>query len=137
MKSNAMMSIGEIAERFGLATHVLRHWETMGLLAPVRVGGERRRYGPDDLYRVAVILRAKEAGFSLDDIHEMMNTSDPRKRHAILVRHRTELARRIAEAQASLELIDCALECDHEDLPACPHFQAAMAERVPLEAPTH
>jgi DNA-binding transcriptional MerR regulator len=126
------MSIGEIAERFGLATHVLRHWETMGLITPVRVGGARRRYGPDDLYRVAVILRGKEAGFSLEEIHEMMTTSEATRRRAVLLRRREELARRIAEAQASLELIDCALDCDHEDLAACPHFQAVVAERVPV-----
>ena len=126
------MSIGEIAERFGLATHVLRHWEAMGLITPIRVEGARRRYGPDDLYRVAVILRVKEAGFSLEEIHEMMATSDAAKRRAVLLRRREELARRIAEAQASLELIDCALDCDHEDLAGCPHFQARVTERIPV-----
>ncbi|MEV4013419.1 MerR family transcriptional regulator [Nonomuraea angiospora] len=130
MKSSATMSIGEIAERFGLATHVLRHWEAMGLITPIRVEGARRRYGPDDLYRVAVILRGKEAGFSLEEIHEMMTTSDAGQRRAVLLRRREELARRIAEAQASLELIDCALDCDHEDLAACAHFQSVVAERV-------
>ncbi|MGV9375702.1 MerR family transcriptional regulator [Nonomuraea sp. NPDC003707] len=125
------MSIGEIAERFGLATHVLRHWEAMGLITPARIEGARRRYGPDDLYRVAVILRGKEAGFSLEEIHEMMATSDAAARRAVLLRRREELARRIAEAQASLELIDCALDCDHEDLAGCPHFRSAVEERVP------
>jgi DNA-binding transcriptional MerR regulator len=43
------MSIGALAARFGLATHVLRHWESMGLLHPVRDAGGRRRYGADDL----------------------------------------------------------------------------------------
>ncbi|MEU0567201.1 MerR family transcriptional regulator [Nonomuraea sp. NPDC005983] len=131
------MSIGEIAERFGLATHVLRHWEAKGLLRPVRIGGARRRYGPDDLTRVAVILRGKEAGFSLEEIHEMMATSDAGERRAVLLRRRQELARRIAEAQASLELIDCALDCDHEDLASCPHFQSMVAERISLSPPPH
>ncbi|MEQ4722054.1 MerR family transcriptional regulator [Nonomuraea sp. B19D2] len=137
MKSNATMSIGEIAELFGLATHVLRHWETMGLLAPARIGGERRRYGPDDLYRVAVILRAKEAGFSLEEIREMMATSDTAERRAVLLRRREELARHIAELQASLELIDCALDCDHEDFTSCPHFQSMVAERISLYPSPH
>jgi DNA-binding transcriptional MerR regulator len=131
-----MMSIGDIAARFGLATHVLRHWEAMGLLTPARIGGDRRRYGTDDLYRVAAILRAKEAGFSLDDVREMIGTSDPAERRAILVRQRAELARRIAEAQASLELIDCALDCEHENLPGCPHFRAKLAERI-SDSPPH
>lgn len=135
MKSSVTMSIGEIAARFGLATHVLRHWEAMGLLTPARIGADRRRYGTDDLYRVAAILRAKEAGFSLDDVRAMISTSDPVERRAILARQRAELARRIAEAQASLELIDCALDCEHEDLPGCPHFQAKLAERISASPP--
>lgn len=137
MKSSATMSIGDIAARFGLATHVLRHWEAMGLLTPARIGGDRRRYGTEDLYRVAAILRAKEAGFSLDDVREMITASDPAERRAVLVRQRAELARRIAEAQVSLELIDCALDCDHEDLSSCPHFQAILAERISPAPPTH
>ncbi|GAA3513306.1 DNA-binding transcriptional MerR regulator [Streptosporangium album] len=129
------MTIGEIAERFGLATHVLRHWESMGLLTPARVEGDRRRYGHDDLYRIAVILRAKEAGFALDDIREMIATEDPAARHDILLRRHAELTRRIAEAQASLELIECALDCDHEDFTGCPHFQTMAAERIGFDSP--
>ncbi|GII86969.1 MerR family transcriptional regulator [Sphaerisporangium siamense] len=129
------MSIGEIAARFGLAPHVLRHWESVGLLSPSRVAGDRRRYGPDDLYRIAVILRAKEAGLSLDDVRRMMTSRDARRRRALLERHRTDLVRRIAEARASLDLIDCALECDHEDFSSCRHFQTMVEERVGLPAP--
>ncbi|MFI6785924.1 MerR family transcriptional regulator [Nonomuraea sp. NPDC050383] len=129
MKSSTAMAIGAVAARFGLATHVLRHWETMGLLSPARVAGRHRRYDSADLNRVAIILRAKEAGFSLEAVREMLITSDPVVRRRILQRNRDDLARRIAEAQASLELIDCALGCDHEDLAGCPHFLAVLAER--------
>ncbi|WP_225929404.1 helix-turn-helix domain-containing protein [Rhodococcus opacus] len=95
-------SIGEVAERFGIATHVLRHWETVGLLHPAREGGSRRRYEKSDVYAVAMILRAKEAGFGLDDIREMFDTDDPVRRTAILGRHRDALARRIARLCARL-----------------------------------
>nr|WP_240521765.1 MerR family transcriptional regulator [Amycolatopsis vastitatis] len=128
--SNAGMGIGEIAQRFGLATHVLRHWESMGLLTPERVTASRRRYGPTDLYRVAVILRAKQAGFSLEDIGKMFATGDPATRTAILRHRRAELATRIATAQASLKLIDDALGCNHEDITRCSHFQAAIDARI-------
>src|SRR5690242_4166048 len=81
MKSTDGMGIGAVAARFGLATHVLRHWESVGLLSPERVG-DRRRYGPDDLYRVAVILRAKEAGLALEDIRRFIAARDPAARRA-------------------------------------------------------
>ncbi|NIH84697.1 MerR family transcriptional regulator [Amycolatopsis granulosa] len=136
MKSSATtMSIGEIAARFGLAAHVLRHWESMGLVTPARLGG-RRRYGANDLYRVAVILRAKEAGLGLDEIREMITTSDPAQRRAVLRRRRDELAERIARAQASLDLVECALDCEHDDFTSCRHFQAVVAERGTLTATT-
>lgn len=131
------MSIGEIAARFGLAPHVLRHWESVGLLEPARAVAGRRRYGNEHLYRIAVILRAKEAGFGLDDIRDMITTGSVGGRTAILRRRRVELAQRIARAQASLELIDCALTCEHEDFTSCAHFQAMVADRIGIEAPAH
>src|SRR4051794_12544791 len=67
-------SIGALAARFGLATHVLRHWESTGLLHPVRDAGGRRRYGADDLTRVATILIFKEAGLGLDTIRSLSAT---------------------------------------------------------------
>jgi MerR family copper efflux transcriptional regulator len=131
------MSIGQVAEHFGLATHVLRHWESVGLLEPARVEGDRRRYGPDDLYRVAVILRAKEAGFGLEDIREMITSRKPTARRAILRRLERDLMRRITQAEASLELIQSALTCDHEDFTSCPHFQTMVRQRIGVDARPH
>ncbi|MDT0345167.1 MerR family transcriptional regulator [Streptomyces litchfieldiae] len=85
----AVMSIGALAARFGLATHVLRHWESMGLLHPERDAGGRRRYGADDLTRVAIILVSKEAGLGLDTIRSLSATVDRATRHTIL-RHEAE-----------------------------------------------
>src|SRR5882724_2492697 len=98
MKSSgddATLSVGEVAEQVGLATHVLRHWESMGLFSPARAG-DRRRYRRGDLYKVAVILRAKEAGLSLEAIRQMVTTHDPAARTTILRSHQEDLTRRIA-----------------------------------------
>ena len=56
------LSVGELAARFQMATHVLRHWEDVGLLTPRRDGSGRRRYGRGDVFRVATIVRSKAAG---------------------------------------------------------------------------
>ena len=141
MKSNprdlSALSIGETAGRFGLATHVLRHWEGIGLLCPERDENDRRVYSPGDLYRVAVILRAKETGLGLDRIRDMLTTRNPVARREILRRQRAELRRRVAELEASLALIECALDCDHEDFTQCAEFQATMAARIGLDLPDH
>ncbi|WP_328690344.1 MerR family transcriptional regulator [Streptomyces phaeochromogenes] len=134
---NETFSIGALAERFGLAAHVLRHWETMGLLTPVRDAAGRRRYRAADLTRVAVVLRAKETGLSLDTIHSLAATADPGVRRDILRQEAETLRSRIAAAQASLELIECALDCDHEDFTQCAHFRQMVAERIGADAPVH
>jgi MerR family transcriptional regulator, copper efflux regulator len=130
MKSSATMSIGEVAGHFGLATHVLRHWETVGLLSPARATGGRRRYGCSDLYRVAGILLAKEAGLALTDIRDILTTADLQKRREITRRHRDELVRRIAEMRAALNLIEGGLACGYEDITQCPHYQSLVAGRM-------
>ncbi|TDC94307.1 MerR family transcriptional regulator [Actinomadura sp. 7K507] len=135
MKSSATMSIGEVAGHFGLATHVLRHWETMGLLSPARAAAGRRRYGRSDLYRVASILLAKEAGLALTDIRDILTTADVERRREIQRRHRDELARRIAEMQAALTFIEGGLACDYEDLTECPNYQSMIADRISMHAP--
>lgn len=124
------LTVGQVAEHFGLATHVLRHWESEGLLAPSRNAAGRRRYRRIDLFRVAAIQRAKEAGLPLPDIRAVMTATDPGARTAVLRRQRENLAQRIARMQASLALIDTALECQHDDIATCPNFQALLAERV-------
>ncbi|MCT9078731.1 MerR family transcriptional regulator [Streptomyces fulvoviolaceus] len=122
------VGIGALAERFGLAPHVLRHWESVGLLAPGRDTAGRRRYGAADEVRVAVILRGKEAGLSLEAIRTM-TVGDADTRRAVLRREAEALRARIAAAQASLDLVECALGCAHEDLAGCPHFRRAVVRQ--------
>ena len=129
------MTIGELAARFGLATHVLRHWEAMGLLTPVaRVNG-RRRYRQEHVYRVALILRLKETGLSLGQLREFLSAPDPSTRRALVERHLVALQRRIAQAQAAKAMIEPVLECSYEDFTQCPNFQRNVAmvleERLP------
>ncbi|MEU6818994.1 MerR family transcriptional regulator [Streptomyces atriruber] len=124
------LSIGALAARFGLATHVLRHWESMGLLAPGRDTGGRRRYGADDLTRVATILILKEAGLGLTTIRSLSATVDRDARHEILRPAAEELRSRIAAAQASLELIEDGLDCTYEDVTQCPNYRRLIAERT-------
>ncbi|MFI6043668.1 MerR family DNA-binding protein [Nocardia sp. NPDC051321] len=74
-----------------------------------------------------MILRAKEAGFALDDIRTMFTTLN---RSTVLSRQRDELRAGIATAQASLDMIEHATACEHADFTICPHFQAAMSGRL-------
>lgn len=124
MKSSQTFGVGQVAEQFGMGTHVLRHWESMGLLSPRR-DGDRRRYTSDDVYRVAVIRRAKQVGLSLDDIREILGAGK-RERTKIMRRHQADLRARIVALQASLAMIEGGLDCPHEDFTTCPKFRAGL-----------
>src|ERR1700754_1089896 len=74
------VAIGDLAARLGLPTHVLRHWEEMGLLRPARTSAGRRRYTEADAERTGAILLAKDAGLGLADIRELLSAPGPARR---------------------------------------------------------
>jgi DNA-binding transcriptional MerR regulator len=129
MKSNAdrTWSVGEVAERFGLPTNVLRHWESVGLLDPARDSGGRRRYVRDDIARVATIQRNKDAGMTLEQIGVLLDAGAP-ERHAVLQAHLDDLDRRMEQMRISREMTEHAYRCQAHDIGACPRFQAHVAD---------
>ncbi|PWN02451.1 MerR family transcriptional regulator [Nocardioides silvaticus] len=122
-------TVGELADRFELPTHVLRHWESMGLLAPERDAAGRRRYREDDAYRVAAIVSSKAAGMSLEQIRSLLD-SEAEGRHKILIDHLADLEARMAEMERSRHLTQHALECRAHDVANCPNFRSHVADLV-------
>ncbi|MQA87912.1 MAG: MerR family transcriptional regulator [Streptosporangiales bacterium] len=138
MKSNddgELMTIGVLADRFGMATHVLRHWEAMGLLTPAtRVSGQRR-YTRDQMARVVMIVRSKAAGLSLEQIRGMLTGPTAADRKALLADHYAKLDRRIAEIQAAKKMVEHALHCSTDDFTRCPDFQRVVQATIGQTTP--
>jgi DNA-binding transcriptional MerR regulator len=132
MKSSPM-TIGQVAAHFGLPAHVLRHWESVGLLTPARVEGGRRRYTRDDLFRVASIMRAKQAGLPLLHIRTVLATRDPAARKAVLRDNHRALQARMAALRSALDLLEAGLNCPHEDITTCPSYRARLTELVDVQ----
>lgn len=63
-----LLSIGQVAQRAGVAPSALRYYESLGLIASTRTAGDRRRYRRAVLRRIAVIRAAQRVGLSLEDI---------------------------------------------------------------------
>ncbi|MFD3745558.1 MerR family transcriptional regulator [Nocardia sp. NPDC058633] len=121
-------TIGAVAARFGLATHVLRHWEDRGLLYPPRDSAGRRHYRSADIDTIAMIVLGKKAGLSLDDLAVLfVRAPDRGTRRDVLEAHRDRLADKIARTRAALDTVTHVLECDAEDFRTCPHFRAELA----------
>lgn len=123
-------SIGELAARFGLATHVLRHWEDVGLLSPARRVSGRRMYGAAQVTRVAEILLGKEAGFSLEQLRELFVAPDRKQRRDLLHGQLAQVRERIARLTPSQTLLEHALHCRHPDYQSCLHFQAMVLAQL-------
>jgi len=127
MKSS-LRSIGDTAGRFGLETHVLRHWEDKGLLSPARDGADRRLYSDDDLVRIAVILRSKAAGMSLEQIAVLLDDDHGPRRHAVLQEHIADLDRRMEQMRLSRAMTEHAFSCEAHDITRCPHFRSMIGD---------
>jgi MerR family transcriptional regulator, copper efflux regulator len=134
-------TIGELAARFGLATHVLRYWEDMGLLHPARRVAGRRVYGPAQVTRVAEILLGKDAGFSLKQLRELFSAPDEGRRREVLRVQLVQVRQRIARLTLAQTLLEGGLRCRHPDHRSCPRFKAMVLARLdgigPAQAVDH
>ena len=120
-------SVGEVAARFDLPTNVLRHWETVGLLRPVRDPAGRRRYGEDEVVRIALIQRSNAAGLSLEQIGVLLDDGSA-GRHHVLQEHLDDLDRRMEEMRRSRKMTEHAMRCRSHDIATCPRFRAGVAD---------
>jgi MerR family redox-sensitive transcriptional activator SoxR len=73
MASNRTLTIGEVAERVGLATSALRFYERQGLITAGRTDGGQRRFSNDVVRRVSFIKAAQAVGISLSEVGSVLD----------------------------------------------------------------
>lgn len=72
-----MLTIGAMARKTGTKVQTIRYYEQIGLMPePGRTEGGQRRYGDAELDRLSFVRHARQLGFSLDAIRELLNLSD-------------------------------------------------------------
>jgi MerR family transcriptional regulator, redox-sensitive transcriptional activator SoxR len=71
------LSIGEVARRVGVRPSAIRFYESAGLLAPPERSSGWRSYEPSVVERLQVIRSAREIGFSLDEIRQLLDGFSP------------------------------------------------------------
>ena len=72
-----MLTIGKLGEAAGVKVPTIRYYEQIGLLPePDRSAGNQRLYGQSALDRLAFIRHARELGFPLDAIRDLLSLSD-------------------------------------------------------------
>ena len=135
------MRIGEVAQRAGVKTSLLRYYEDVGLLPePERVSGQRR-YDQTVLRRLAVIDVAQRAGMSLDEIRLLVqhgNEPLSGQLRELAARKLPEIDTLIERAQRVRAWLDTATGCNCQSIDDCALFddEATPADReTPFKLP--
>ena len=101
-----MITIGTLGKKTGTKVQTIRYYEQIGLMPePGRTGGGQRRYGHSELDRLSFIRHARQLGFPLDAIRELLDLSDEPNRpcqeaDAIARRQLEQVEQRMARLQA-------------------------------------
>ena len=67
------LTISKVAREAGVNVQTLRYYERRGILAePARTAGGYRQYDPEAVTRIRFIKRAQDLGFTLDEVHELL-----------------------------------------------------------------
>jgi MerR family redox-sensitive transcriptional activator SoxR len=122
------ITIGQLAQRSGLATSALRFYESKGLIRSERTAGNQRRYRRAMLRRVATIRAAQAVGLSLEEIAETLaalpfdQVADRRDWERLSSAWREDLDRRIARLEALRDDLSGCIGCGCLSLRTCRLF---------------
>jgi MerR family copper efflux transcriptional regulator len=121
------VNIGEAARLSGVSAKMVRHYEGLGLLPRVaRTDSGYRQYSETEVHTLRFIKRARELGFSMEEIGELVGLWQNRRRASANVRkiaqkHAADLEQRIAAMQEMQRTLQHLIHCCHGDeRPECP-----------------
>ena len=121
------MNISQAARRSGLSAKMLRHYEQIGLLpAAGRSANGYRQYGEDDLRRLNFIKQARDMGFSLEEVGQLLGLWQDQQRSsaevkALALQHIANLEQRIAELSSLRDTLrQLADSCQGDQRADCP-----------------
>jgi len=125
------LNIGALARATGTKVETIRWYERVGLLpAPARSAGNYRTYGEAHLGRLSFIRRARDLGFSLEQIRALLDLAEDRERSCDAVdviarEHLDEVDRKIADLQALRRELDSLIgQCRHGKVAECRIIEA-------------
>ena len=135
------MNIGQAAAASGVSAKMIRYYESIGLIpAADRTEAGYRAYGPKDVHTLKFVRRARDLGFSVGEMAELVALWNDRDRasadvKAVALRHIADLDRKARELQAMSETLKhLAMTCHGDDRPDCPIIDS-LAGPEPSAAP--
>ena len=121
------LTVGALAKATKVNLATVRYYESIELMpSPGRKEGGHRVYGADDIRRLTFVRRARELGFSIEDIRALLKLAEPSHTSCAEVVHiaRPHLAS-VREKLADLARLEDVLsktiaQCSGEPVPTCP-----------------
>ena len=129
MKASSEIAIGELSRRTQCNIETIRYYERIGLLPqPRRPDGWFRRYDGDDVARLRFIRRARQLGFTLDQVRAFMRLAGSdgddeacAEARSLAADHVVDIRAKIADLQAMERVLsDAICECESGQQPRCP-----------------
>ena len=121
------VNIGQAAKLSGVSAKMIRHYEEVGLIPAVsRTEAGYRQYSEAEVHSLRFIRHARDLGFSIAQIGELVGLWQNRRRSssrvkALALAHVAELERKLASLQAMKDTLQHLATCCHgDDRPECP-----------------
>lgn len=121
------MNIGKVAEEAGVPSKTIRYYEDIGLIRKAeRLSNGYRAYSTTEVRELNFIKRARELGFSVEQVRDLLDLWRNRGRasgavKALVTRHLEVLDHRIAELESMRRsLANLVARCRGDERPQCP-----------------
>lgn len=129
------MNIGAASKASGVSQRMIRHYEKIGLIpAPLRRDSGYRDYADTDVHRLRFIANARDLGFPIEDIRDLLGLWSNSLRasaevKALAIARAEELGRKADALQALRRtLLELAERCHGDDRPDCPIIERMSGE---------
>lgn len=131
----AQLTIGRLSTRAAVNIETVRYYERIGVLpSPPRTEGGHRLYGESHVKRLTFVRRARELGFTLEEIRALLRLADERppscaSARSIATKHLIDVREKIADLKRMERVLTQTVAlCEEGDRPECPLLQALFRE---------
>jgi Cu(I)-responsive transcriptional regulator len=136
------MNIGQAATASGVSAKMIRHYEEVGLFPePGRTDAGYRQYNEKEVHTLRFIRQARDLGFSIPQIGELVGLWQNRRRpsrqvKALAEAHIQELQQKAQDLLAMKATLEHLVQCCHgDDRPDCPILESLADENVDASTP--
>jgi Cu(I)-responsive transcriptional regulator len=125
------VNIGELAQATNSKAETIRYYERIGLLpAPPRTAGNYRDYSPAHVSRLTFTRRARDLGFSIEQIRALLDLADHKEQSCVAVdiiarEHLADVKRKLADLSALRRELESMIgQCRHGTIAECRILEA-------------